>query len=115
MTIGPTQLYLASGVLCPGELESTSAATWREYYYANRRGFFFILAPSWPLDIIDTLLKGREHFIDQGVLYLPTMAIWTIGSLIAGITANERYHRVWSIFFPLHVISYTTLVLLRLG
>jgi hypothetical protein len=75
VTIAPTLLYLASGVLCPGELASTSAANWREYYYANRRGFFFILAPIWPLDVIDTLLKGKQHFIDQGVLYLPTMAI----------------------------------------
>jgi hypothetical protein len=49
--------------------------TWREYYCANRRGFFFILAPLWPLDVIDTLLKGKQHFIDQGVLYLPTVAI----------------------------------------
>jgi hypothetical protein len=55
----------------------------------SRRGFFFILAPIWPLDVIDTLLKGKQHFIDQGVLYLPTMAIWTIGSVIAGITASE--------------------------
>jgi hypothetical protein len=29
--------------------------------------------------------------------YLPTMAIWTIGSLFAGITASERYHRFFSI------------------
>jgi hypothetical protein len=47
----------------------------------------------WPLDVIDTLLKGKQHFIDQGALHLPTIAIWTIGSVIAGVTANERYHR----------------------
>jgi hypothetical protein len=29
--------------------------------------------------------------------------------------SNERYHRFWSIFFPLHVISYMTIVLLKLG
>jgi hypothetical protein len=66
VAIVPTLLYLASGVLCPGELASTGVATWREYYYANRRGFFFILASIWPLDVIDTLLKGKQHFIDQG-------------------------------------------------
>jgi hypothetical protein len=115
VNITPTLLYLASGVLCPGELTSTSATSWREYYYANRRGFFFILAPLWPLDVIDTLLKGKQHFIDQGPLYLPTLAIWTIGSVMAGITASERYHRFWAIFFPLHVIAFTTLVLLKLG
>jgi hypothetical protein len=43
------------------------------------------------------------------------MAIWRIASVIAGITASERYHRFWSIFFPLHVIFTTTIVLLKLG
>jgi len=51
-------------VIAPGELAETGAANWRDYYYANRRGFFFIIVPIWPLDIIDTLLKGKQHFID---------------------------------------------------
>jgi len=96
-------------------LESTEAKNWREYYYANRRGFFFIMAALWPLDVIDTLLKGKQHFIDQGPLYLPTLTIWTTGTVIAGITASERYHRFWSIFFPAAVLSYTALVLFNLG
>lgn len=115
VTIAPTILYLASGVLCPGELSSSGATNWRDYYYANRRGFFFTFVPIWPLDVVDTLLKGTQHFINQGVLYLPSLTIWTIGCVIAGITANERYHRIWSIFFPVHVIFFTTMVLLKLG
>ena len=115
VAIAPTILYLSSGVLCPGELSASGAANWREYYYANRRGFFFTLLPIWPLDIINTLLKGTQHFINQGVLYVPSLAIWTIGCLVAGITANELYHRIWSIFFPVHVIFFTTMVLLKLG
>ncbi len=115
VTITPTLLYLAAGVLCPGDLESTDAKNWREYYYANRRGFFFIMMLLWPLDVIDTLLKGKQHFIDQGPLYLPTLTIWTTGTVIAGVTANERYHRFWSLFFPLAVLSYTALVLFNLG
>jgi hypothetical protein len=115
VTVAPTLIYLASGVLCPGELESTGAKNWREYYFVNRGGFFFILAPIWPLDIIDTLLKGKQHFIEQGSLYLPTMALWSCGCIIAGITSNERYHAFWSICFPLSVIGYTMMVLLKLG
>jgi hypothetical protein len=65
VTVAPTLLYLGSGVLCPGELESTGAKDWRQYFYANRRGFFLSILPIWPLDIIDTLLKGKQHFIDQ--------------------------------------------------
>ena len=43
------------------------------------------------------------------------MLICAVGSVITGVTASERYHRFLAIFFPLHVISYTTLVLLKLG
>jgi hypothetical protein len=28
------------------------------------------------------------------------MAIGMAGSIIAGITTNERYHQFWAIFFP---------------
>ena len=43
------------------------------------------------------------------------MAIWTAGSIIAGITTNERYHQFWALFFPFCQIAYTTIVLLNLG
>jgi len=115
VTLTPTLLYLASSVIAPGELAETGAANWRDYYYANRRGFFFIIVPIWPLDIIDTLLKGKQHFIDQGPFYLPIIAFWTIGCVIAGISKNERFHAVWAILFPVSQISYTTIQNLKLG
>jgi hypothetical protein len=71
--------------------------------------------PIWPLDLIDTLLKGKQHIFEQGIFYLPSMAIWTAGSIIAGITTNERYHQFWALFFPFCQIAYTTIVLLNLG
>lgn len=113
--IAPVLLYLATAVLCPGELTSTGAKDWREYFYDNRRGFFVCIAAIWPLDAIDTLLKGKQHFIEQGFLYLPMLALWTTGSVIAATTTNERYHQIWSIVFLVSTISYTTVVLLNLG
>jgi len=115
VNVAPILQYLASGVLCPGGLETTDAANWHDYYYANRRSFFFIFALIWPLDIVDTLLKGKQHFVDQGPLYLPTMLAWCTGAIVAGLTKNERYHAFWAIFFLLYQIYYTTVVLLRLG
>jgi len=115
VTLAPTLFYLASAVIAPGELSETGAANWREYYYANRRGFFFLILPIWPLDIIDTLLKGKQHFIDQGPFYLPTIALWTFGSLAAGISKNERLHAVWAIVFPVWQLFYITIELLKLG
>lgn len=115
VTLAPTLLYLGCSVIAPGELDETPAANWREYYYANRRGFFFIIAPIWPLDIIDTLLKGKQHFIDQGPYYVPMMALWCLGCVFAGISKSPRYHAVWVILFPAAQIFYTTIELLKLG
>ena len=115
VTLGPTLLYLACSVLAPGELEQSGSQNWRNYYYANRRGFFFIVAAFFALDIIDTLLKGKAHFIEQGPLYLPSIAIWTLCSVFAALIKNERYHAFWAVFFPLYQIFYTTMVLLKLG
>ena len=115
VTVPGILIYLASAILFPGELESTGSPTWRDYYYANRRGFFFIFGAIAPLDIIDTLLKGRQHFIEQGPFYLPFIGIWGFGCLIAGITRNEKYHAAWSITFPCALILYTTIALMKLG
>jgi hypothetical protein len=38
----------------------------------------FILAPMCPLDIIDTLLKGKQHVIDQSVAIRP----WRLGKSV---------------------------------
>lgn len=115
VTIPGILVYLASAILFPGELETTGSPDWRHYYYRNRRGFFFIFGAVAPLDIVDTLLKGWQHFLDQGPLYLPFIGTWAIGCLIAGITRSEKYHIVWSILFPVVLILYTTFVLLQLG
>ena len=115
VTIPGILVYLAAAILFPGELETSGSPDWRDYYYKNRRGFFFIFGAIAPLDIVDTLLKGYQHFVDQGPLYLPFIGIWAIGSLTAGITRNERYHATWAIFFPAMMIFYTTRALLTLG
>ena len=77
-------LYLASAVLFPGELEASGSSNGRDYYYKNRRSFFLIFGAIAPLDIVDTLLKGKQHFLDQGVLDLPRIAFWGLGCLAAG-------------------------------
>jgi hypothetical protein len=115
VNVSPILMYLSSGVLCPGELQSTGSPDWRDYFYRNRRGFFFVFGSIWPLDIIDSLLKGKQHFIDLGPFYLPMMVFWTIGNLTAGMTKNPRFHAAWAIVFPLSQMCYITFELMRLG
>jgi hypothetical protein len=115
VTIPAILMYLASAVLFPGELETSGSPDWRDYYYKNRRSFFLIFGSIAPLDIVDTLLKGKQHFFDQGVLYLPFIAVWGFGCLTAAITPNPRYHAIWAIAFPSVIIGYAAVVLLQLG
>ena len=115
VTIPGILMYLATAILFPGELETTGSPTWRDYYYKNRRGFFFVLGSIAPLDVVDTLLKGRAHFFAQSPFYVPFVASWAIGSLIAGITRNERYHAFWAILFPLSMLLFTFVNMLTLG
>ena len=74
ITIAPILQYLAAAILVPGELETTGSPDWRDYYFKNRRGFFFVFGLIAPLDIIDTLLKGWPHFLAQGPMYLVFIA-----------------------------------------
>ncbi len=115
VTIPPVMLYLASAILVPGELETTGSPTWRDYYYKNRRGFFLIFGAIAPLDVVDTLLKGWQHFLDQGPLYLPFVGVWLIGCLGCAISRNPKLHAIFAIAFPVMIIFYITIVLLRLG
>jgi hypothetical protein len=115
ITVGPILLYLAAAILIPGELETTGSPDWRDYFFKNRRGFFFVFGLIAPLDIIDTLLKGWQHFLDQGPSYLPFIAFWTIGCAIAAIWDNERYHKIWAVLVPSVQVIYTIIALLHLG
>jgi len=115
ITIAPILTYLAAAILIPGELETTDSPDWRDYYYKNRRGFFFAFGAIAPLDIIDTLLKGRQHFLAQGPSYLPFIAFWTIGCLVAATSRNELYHKTWAVVLPSGQVIYMAINLLRLG
>ena len=115
ITIAPILTYLAAAILIPGELETTGSPDWRDYYFKNRRGFFLAFGAIAPLDIIDTLFKGWQHFLAQGPFYLPFIAFWAISCLVAAITRNERYHKTCAIVFPSVQIVYMAVNLLHLG
>jgi hypothetical protein len=48
--------------------------------------------------VIDTALKGWQHFEAQGIMYVLTIALTFVLSLIAAATANERFHKFYALF-----------------
>jgi hypothetical protein len=63
VNVAPILLYLGSGVLCPGELESTGSATWRELLLRESAQFVFHFRAS--------LAVGYCRHAPQGQTALP--------------------------------------------
>lgn len=62
-------LFLLCALLFPDSmLDYTS---YEDFFYSRRAWFFGLLAASYLLDVVDTLLKGPEHFARFGVEYFP--------------------------------------------
>ena len=93
----PTIAFLLSVMLFHDPLSEHT--DFKEHFYANRQWFFTLGAILPLLDVVDTALKGYTHFIAQGALYPVTIALVTSLSILGAITANERYHKFFSIFF----------------
>jgi hypothetical protein len=102
--IGPTLLYLASILLFPREAALDESVDYKTHYYANHRAFFIIFGLYGPVDVVDTLLKGVPHFLEQGPPYVVSTTVFIVGMTIAAITKNERYHQFYALFFLVQTI-----------
>lgn len=102
--ISPTLLYLASTLLFPREGAVDESINYKTHFYANHRAFFIVFGLFGPVDVIDTLLKGVPHFLEQGPQYIVSTALFLTGLTIAAITRNERYHQFYAIFFLIQTI-----------
>jgi hypothetical protein len=102
--IGPTLLYLASILLFPREAALDESVDYKTHYYANHRAFFIIFGLYGPVDVVDTLLKGVPHFLEQGPQYVVSTTVFIVGMTIAAITKNERYQQFYALFFLVQTI-----------
>jgi hypothetical protein len=99
LLVAPINLYLASALLFPNEQEGEPIRSWREHYFDHRRGFFLLIAGNFVIDLIDSSLKGREHFLSLGLLYFFSMAMFFTLGLIAAFTRSVRYHSAFAVFY----------------
>jgi hypothetical protein len=94
----PTILYLISSFLFPDQ-DDEPITDWQAYFYENHRDIFLLYALIFPIDIVDTLLKGMAHFKAQGPLYVATMALWFVLCLIAAFTKRRMFHASFAVMF----------------
>jgi hypothetical protein len=102
LLLSPTILYLIASLLFPDQNNDERISDWRTYFYENHRDIFLLLALIFPIDIIDTLLKGIGHFRAQGPFYVMTMALWFVLCLVAAFTKRRTYHGIFALIFAIY-------------
>jgi hypothetical protein len=105
--ISPIIAFLLSVLLLPEPLEG--GMNLKRYFYDNSRWFFSLAAILPLLDVIDTRLKGWEHFVAQGPIYLITIALIFLLCVIGSRTKSELYHAAFGVFFLIYMIGFITI------
>ena len=68
---------------------------YEEYFISRRRWFFGMLAVTYVVDFLDTLLKGKAYFAALGWEYPARNAVYVVLCIVAAWTANRRFHAVF--------------------
>jgi hypothetical protein len=109
----PTVAFLLTVLLFP--TTQTDDVDFKKHFYANHR-WFFILGATLPiLDFLDTYLKGYDHLVSQGPLYIITITLLSGLSLIAAFTKREKYHAIYAIFFLIYLLMFISVNLSMLA
>ncbi|CAM5454158.1 hypothetical protein MAUB1S_07647 [Mycolicibacterium aubagnense] len=89
-------LYLLCAFLFPDSMQDYKS--YEDYFFARRNWFFGLLAATYLLDVVDTLLKGEAHFARFGHEYLIRTPLFVILCGIAIYTTSRRFHIAFIIF-----------------
>lgn len=111
--LSPTIAYLLTVLLVPEPLEE--GLDLREHFYNNHRWFFTLAALLPIIDSVDTLLKGRLHFLAQGPLYVITILLLFGLNVIAARIRYESFHIFFSLFFLVYILTFIAINLRMLG
>lgn len=82
--------YLLCALLFPADLDDFEG--YHDYFMSKKAWFLGLLALAYVLDLVDTLLKGWDHFASLGIDY-PIQAGAIVGLCLIGVrTRSRRYH-----------------------
>ncbi|MHA6643872.1 hypothetical protein [Mesorhizobium sp. A623] len=101
-------LFLLCALLFPDSMQDYRG--YEDYFYARRAWFFGLLAATYLLDVVDTLLKGEAHFARFGHEYLIRTPVFVALCIIAILVRDKRYH----IAFVAFALAYQAWWILRL-
>ena len=98
------QFYILAAFLVPEDFANQK--NYESYFMSRRRWFFGLLAATVPLDLIDTMIKGRAYFASLGPEYpIRLGALFTL-CIIAAWTSNRRFHFAFAAIYFVYFVSY---------
>lgn len=86
-------LFLMCALLFPDSMQGYQG--YEDFFYSRRAWFFGLLALTYLLDIVDTLLKGEAHYARFGSEYLVRTPVFVALCLAAIWTSNRRFHALF--------------------
>jgi len=91
LTCAPFVIVLASTFLFPGREESDKWSL-KDHYFSVSRPYYILISLVWPLDFIDTLLKGTDRVAELGWTY--SVISWAAFPIIASVAFTRKpwYH-----------------------
>lgn len=97
-------LFMLCAFLFP---ESMAGYEGYEDFFYRRRGWFFgLLAATYLIDVVDTLLKGADHFARFGPEYLVRTPVLALLCIAAAWSGNRRFHAWFAVGVLFYQISW---------
>lgn len=82
--------FLACTLLFPDTMSEYTG--YQDYFMSRRKWFFGIVALIFTVDLVDTLIKGMDHYRSFGIEYPIRAALFVGGALLAIFISNRRFH-----------------------
>jgi hypothetical protein len=99
-----TLLFLLCALLFPDSMQDY--AGYEDFFVSRRIWFFGLLALTYVFDVIDTLIKGKEHFANFGNEYVIRTIIFVGLCAVATWTTDKRFHMCFVAFALIYQISW---------
>jgi hypothetical protein len=96
--------FLMASLLFPEAMDEYEG--YEDYFLSRRRWFFGLLATSFAVDLLDTLVKGRDYFAALGPEYPVRIGVMLALCAVAAWTANRRFHLLFAAAYLFYLLSW---------
>jgi len=106
-------IFFISSLLFPEQMDDYSG--FEEYFHSRARWFYGFLAALFLIDMIDSAMKGAEHFQSLGSAYPVRQSLMAGLALIGMMVRNRCYHisfgilaiatQIWQIYARFLILS----------